>query len=88
MNEAAVVTGSSSGIGYETSVLIDIDSSINLLVIVSKYCGSGLITLVLFWNPPGLGLVICESNLTFTLSWICLEHILYNIFFLTNETEL
>lgn len=47
MNEAALVTGSSSGIGYETSVLIDIDSSINLLVTVSKYCGSGLITLVL-----------------------------------------
>lgn len=47
MNEAAVVTGSSSGIGYETSVLIDIDSSISLLVIVPKYCGSGLLTLVL-----------------------------------------
>jgi len=44
MNKVAVVTGSSSGIGYETSVLIDFHCSISLLVMVSKYCGSvGLI---------------------------------------------
>jgi hypothetical protein len=53
MNKVAVVTRSSSGIGYETSLLIDFDSSISLLVMVSKYSGLvGLITPELQFESP------------------------------------